>query len=74
MEAVGENVGLRYKSETNYRDVFLQGSCDDQITEVCRELGWTKELEAAVAAQSLSLDGWKKVVDAQREIVSRDCT
>eukprot|EP00397_Hematodinium_sp_SG-2012_P030329 GEMP01032119.1.p1 GENE.GEMP01032119.1~~GEMP01032119.1.p1 ORF type:complete len:339 (+),score=68.56 GEMP01032119.1:513-1529(+) len=66
MEAVGKRVGLQYDDIDNYRDVFLQGMCDEQVLALCEELGWSLELKEMLAAEhSRSHDGWTKVVEAQ---------
>lgn len=31
--------------EDAYRDVFLQGKCDETISQICTELGWMEDLE-----------------------------
>uniref|UniRef100_A0A0G4GAR5 Deacetylase sirtuin-type domain-containing protein n=1 Tax=Chromera velia CCMP2878 TaxID=1169474 RepID=A0A0G4GAR5_9ALVE len=42
------NSGFRFFEEENYRDVFLQGTCDDGVTILCEELGWTEELNVLI--------------------------
>jgi len=34
--------------EKAYRDVFLQGKCDEKIREICVELGWADELDELI--------------------------
>ena len=32
--------GLDFSEETGYRDVFLEGKCDDGCLELAKMLGW----------------------------------
>lgn len=71
-EAVGTNLGLAYKEEPglmNYRDVFLKGTCDEQITSLCEWMGWSEELKELIEAQkSVSQNGWTRMVEAQARL------
>lgn len=68
-EAVGDNVGLAYAEKDNYRDVFLHGTCDEQITTLCEELGWGEELKELIERQkSKANNGWDQVVWAQSQL------
>jgi len=42
-----------------YRDVFLQGKCDEQIRELCQELGWADELDELINTRNEELDAKK---------------
>lgn len=37
--------GWKFDSPGNYRDVFMQGYCDDKIKEFADSLGWKEDLE-----------------------------
>lgn len=56
--------GFEFDHEDNYRDLFLEGSCDDTVLEMCRELGWEKELRT-LERQCKLQDGWDFVVKGQ---------
>ncbi|KNE59627.1 hypothetical protein AMAG_03883 [Allomyces macrogynus ATCC 38327] len=51
-ERVGEKkhgfLGMDFDGSCHryHRDVFVKGSCDDVVTELCELLGWTDELKA----------------------------
>ena len=67
------NVGLRCTQPDNYRDVFFQSDCDAAVRRICAELGWEKELEAALArAQAIEpTAAWESLVaadDAARKV------
>lgn len=68
-ESVGANVGLVHDQEpglVNYRDVFLRGTCDEQVTSLCEWLGWSEELKDLIEAQnSAPHNGWTRMVEAQ---------
>ena len=69
------NVGLRCTKTDNYRDVFFQSDCDAAVRRICAELGWEKELEAALArAQAIEpAAAWESLVaadEAAREVVA----
>lgn len=38
-----------------YRDVFLQGKCDEQVFELCAELGWADELTELINETNAAL-------------------
>uniref|UniRef100_A0A0G4HJ15 Deacetylase sirtuin-type domain-containing protein n=1 Tax=Chromera velia CCMP2878 TaxID=1169474 RepID=A0A0G4HJ15_9ALVE len=62
------NSGFRFHSPDNYRDVFLQGTTDDGVTQLCRELGWTEELNALIAKYNAEMGegvGWESLEQAQ---------
>ena len=40
--------GMDYDSETAYRDVFFQTTCDEGVTKLTELLGWTEDLEALI--------------------------
>ena len=40
--------GMDYDSETAYRDVFFQTTCDEGVTKLAELLGWTEDLEALI--------------------------
>ena len=40
--------GLDYESDTSYRDVFFQTTCDEGVTKLAQLLGWTEELNALI--------------------------
>ncbi|EDV24082.1 uncharacterized protein TRIADDRAFT_26227, partial [Trichoplax adhaerens] len=42
--ALGINEGLSFDCESNYRDVFWQGTCDDGCFTLAEALGWKEEL------------------------------
>lgn len=35
--------------EINFRDIFLQGDCDDVIYQICDKLGWRDELDQLIS-------------------------
>ncbi len=39
-----ELVGDFDTSEYNYRDVFMEGNCDESVDKLCKMLGWGEEL------------------------------
>ena len=45
-EPVGENLGIHLSQDenTNNRDVWLKGSCDDGILKLVTQLGWVQDL------------------------------
>lgn len=40
MRMLGMGGGLDFSEESGYRDVFLEGKCDDGCLELARMLGW----------------------------------
>lgn len=56
--------GFDFDHAKNYRDLFLEGGCDDTVREMARELGWEKEVLALQRKQA-TVDGWKLMVDRQ---------
>ena len=36
--------GKKELEKHNYRDIFVQGDCDDVIKDICKELKWDEEL------------------------------
>lgn len=56
--------GFRFDHEENYRDLFLNGSCDATIEEMAQELGWKSELDI-LQKQAKNCDGWKLVSELQ---------
>lgn len=40
-----------FESESNYRDIFMQGRCDDMCQELANRLGWEEELGALIKAK-----------------------
>merc|ERR1712167_390921 len=56
--------GFRFDHKENYRDLFLDGKCDDVVDEMAKELGWDKELDSLVSRAKL-VDGWKLVSENQ---------
>ena len=49
-------VRFQFDSPSNYRDVFVEGDCDDTVVALCEELGWIDELRALhVEAGTVSL-------------------
>lgn len=58
--------GFRFEDEKNWRDLFLEGSCDDAVRELCKELGWEKDLDKLIAtAKANPGDGWEMMVRGQ---------
>lgn len=49
--------GFEFDHKDNYRDLFLEGSCDDTVLEICKELGWEKELLPSSAIVSIKMAG-----------------
>ncbi|ETO27096.1 hypothetical protein RFI_10038 [Reticulomyxa filosa] len=39
------NMGWIFDFESKKRDIFIQGTCDDSITELCKLLEWDEELK-----------------------------
>jgi len=50
MEKCGS--GMDYCSKNAYRDVFIEGKCDELCTEICERLGWKDQLDELVASAS----------------------
>ncbi len=42
--SAGGDGGFRFNLEDNYRDVFLQGRCDEQVLQLATAAGWKEEL------------------------------
>jgi len=52
----------------NYRDLFLQGSCDDMVTQMVQAFGWTAELEKLEKEfASEESDGWRLMLEGQHK-------
>jgi len=43
LKKLGYTKGFDFSSE-NSRDVVFEGDCDDGVTELCKLLGWEREL------------------------------
>ncbi|CAD7956582.1 unnamed protein product [Amoebophrya sp. A25] len=57
---------FQFSHPKNFRDLFLEGACDEQVLEMCHELGWTDELKALQkSCSSQDGNGWKTMVDHQ---------
>lgn len=56
--------GFEFDHKDNYRDLFLQGDCDDVVLEMCREIGWDKELDT-LQKEIGAADGWDFLVKNQ---------
>lgn len=56
--------GFRFDDKRNFRDLFLEGNCDDIVAEMCTELGWEKELEA-LERGAANRNGWELMVKNQ---------
>lgn len=68
LQPSGEHLGLLFDHKDNYRDVFLKGTCDDQVKALCKVLGWTKDLDRLMQEQKKKEnDGWKIIVEAQKK-------
>jgi NAD-dependent deacetylase sirtuin 2 len=63
--AEGRAGGFDFGEARNYRDVFLQGKCDEVIMELCEQAGWTDELDAIVREGQRDYDGWALMCDTQ---------
>jgi hypothetical protein len=37
-----------FESEKHPKRLFLQGTCDDIINKLCKDLGWEKELQESI--------------------------
>ena len=48
--------GFRFKAADNYRDVFLQGDCDDTVRALADACGWLPDLLELQAAGNAALD------------------
>ena len=62
------DVGLRVGLEDNYRDVFLQGDCDDGVRRICDALNWTPELNKLLHEMQNKAEpgaSWQALVDQQ---------
>ena len=62
------DVGLRVGLEDNYRDVFLQGDCDDGVRRICDALNWTPELNKLLREMQDEAEpgaSWQALVDQQ---------
>ena len=58
--------GLRVGLEDNYRDVFVQGDCDDGVRRICDALGWTAELDELLhQIRAGSSTSWQALVEQQ---------
>ncbi len=47
LRALGYSKGFNF-GEGNYRDAMYLGDCDEGVWELCRLLGWEKELQVLV--------------------------
>jgi NAD-dependent deacetylase sirtuin 2 len=63
---------FRFHSPDNYRDVFAQGDCDEQILALCRQLGWEQELRGLHEQCSgvLNAATLQRLQDGQTGVVS----
>lgn len=48
MRQLGVEMGFNF-GEGNYRDVLFQGDCDAGVQELCKLLGWEKELQTLIS-------------------------
>ena len=46
--------GLRLRQGENYRDVMVEGACDDSVRAICDYLEWRNDLGTHVNAFLLS--------------------
>lgn len=67
------SLGFAFDAKDNYRDVFVEGPCDDTIQSLCDEVGWGDELREMYAAAhspsapSMGYDMLKKWESAANE-------
>ena len=47
LKRLGVEHGFNF-GEGNYRDVLALGDCDDGVEELCRLLGWSKDLQKLI--------------------------
>lgn len=52
--------GFKFDDEDNYRDVFLEGTCDDGCYKLADMLGWGDELRQKVKQEHERIDAEKK--------------
>ena len=51
----GDTGGFRFNLEDNYRDVFLEGTCDEGVERLALSLGWTDALNELHASETAAL-------------------
>ncbi|KAL5463520.1 hypothetical protein EMCRGX_G032420 [Ephydatia muelleri] len=56
LKLLGLDSGLDFDSETNYRDVFLQDTCDNGCKKLAQMLGWEEELMELVTKEHCRLE------------------
>ena len=49
MRQLGVEMGFNF-GEGNYRDVLFQGDCDAGVQELCKLLGWEKDLQTLISS------------------------
>ncbi|XP_064649610.1 NAD-dependent protein deacetylase sirtuin-2-like [Lineus longissimus] len=55
---MGFGSGLQFDSKDNYRDVFMQGSCDDGCYSLADALGWGEELRELIKTEHARVDAF----------------
>lgn len=60
-------VCFRFTEPDNYRDVFVEGPCDDNVLELCKRLGWDAELRDLMAAAAKHPISMHKLEELQDE-------
>lgn len=46
IEPVGQDLGIDYTTtDETQRDFFMQGTCDEQLLSLCKELNWIDDLK-----------------------------
>jgi len=63
--SLGEK-GFRFDLEDNYRDVYLEGDCDDIVDQLVDGLDWRDDFEVVKSAVLESEDHFQKLINQQR--------
>ena len=49
MQLIGQDAGFDFDEETRWRDIFLEGDCDDGTRRLARQLGWEAAFDKLIA-------------------------
>jgi|GEM_PF-1063817 len=55
--------GLRLRQAENYRDVMIEGPCDDAVRAICDELGWRADLESLIQTNQCLVGSTDAAID-----------
>uniref|UniRef100_A0A7S2WA06 Deacetylase sirtuin-type domain-containing protein n=1 Tax=Mucochytrium quahogii TaxID=96639 RepID=A0A7S2WA06_9STRA len=59
-------MGLRLRQAENYRDVMIEGTCDDAVRAICDGLEWRDELEKLVEEYQSKVGVEKEPIDVAK--------